>query len=122
LPGVIGKAALNILSILPLFKKVINRNYHFITLEGIYYKSGFENLLEPFFETLLAKYKLNSAVTVVDTDSQLYRTLKSLKLGLTNRLSNESRGNVICKFVNFTDDEKKLFRGNPAYISGIDVT
>jgi hypothetical protein len=122
LPGVSGTLILNIFSRLPVLKKLINKDYRFITLEGIYYAPGCENILEILFENLLAKYQVNSAIMVVDAQTSLYNLLRSLNLGPADKLNKEVRGNVICRFVNFTDHEKKDFYNAPAYISGIDVT
>jgi hypothetical protein len=122
LPGLSGKVILNLFTYLPVLKKLINKDYRFLTLEGIYYAPGQEQKLEVLFEDLLNRYNVNAAITVVDANTQLYTTLKSLKLGPVDKLNKEVRGNVICKFFNFDDDTKKQFNTNPAYISGIDVT
>ena len=122
LHGLSGKVILNTFSKIPYLDRLFNKNYRFITLEGIYYAKGFENYLEILFESLLAKYKVNSAIICLDSETSLYRTLKSLKLGMVDKLSKEVKGNVICKFINFDEKDKNLFKSNPAYISGIDVT
>jgi hypothetical protein len=122
LPGLTGKFILNVLTKIPLLNRLFNRDYKFITLEGIYYTPGQERSLEILLETLLSAHQVNSCIMVVDADSSLYRTLKSLRLGLINALNKEVRGNVICKFVGFEETEKAEFRSSPAYLSGIDVT
>ena len=122
LPGLSGKIILNVFSRLPILNRLFNKNYRFLTLEGIYYAPGHETVLEGLFESLLAKYQLHSAIAVVDPQTELYCVLKSLDLGLINKLNKEVRGDVICKFFNLSDAEKESFRMNPAYISGIDVT
>lgn len=122
LPGISGKLILNTFTHIPVLNRLFNKNYRFLTLEGIYYTAGYEHYLEILFESLLAKYKLNSAIIVVDSETQLYKTLKSLNLGLVDKLNKEVNGNVICKFINFTNEEKQSFKTHPAYVSGIDVT
>jgi hypothetical protein len=122
LPGISGKIILNFFSYMPVLRKLINRDYHFITLEGIYHAPGHESVLEKLFEGLLARYGVNSAIMVVDADSELYQKLRSLQLGPVDKLNKEVKGNVICKFFNFDNVEKESFRNRPAYISGIDVT
>jgi len=122
LQGFYGRALLKIFTALPILKKLINKDYTFITVEGIFYQPGAETKLEILFESLLYEYKVNSAIIVVDLNSDLYRTLKSLRLGVVDKLNHEVGGNVICRFVNFTDSDKSKFRSSPAYISGIDVT
>ena len=122
LPGITGKIILNTFTHLPYLNRLFNKKYQFITIEGIYYKPGTEQYLEILFESLLSMYRVNSAIIPVDADSTLYKTLKSIKLGWVDKLNKEVRGNIICKFIGFTEQEKKQFRENPAYISGIDVT
>lgn len=122
LPGLSGKIILNTFSYLPYLNRLFNKEYRFLTLEGIYYAQGFEKMLGPLFENLLFKYRLNSAIAVVDIDTELYKTMKSIDLGMVDKLNKEVTGNVICKFSNFSNEERELFHGQPAYISGIDVT
>jgi hypothetical protein len=122
LPGLSGKVILNTFTHLPYLNRLFNKDYRFLTIEGIYYEKGYEQYLEPLFESLLARYQLNSALMVVDPDTHLYKTLRSLKLGWVDKLNKEVRGNVICRFTNLSEQEKQVFRANPAYISGIDVT
>jgi hypothetical protein len=122
LPGLAGKVILNVFSRVPLLKKLFSKDYQFLTLEGVYYAAGCEGQLEVLFESLLARYQLNNAILVVDRESGLYKALKSLKLGLVEKLNKEVTGNVICRFGNLTEEEKGLFKNHPAYISGIDVT
>lgn len=122
LAGATGKLLLNVFSVIPGLKRLISKNYRFLTLEGIYHAPGCEQYLEILLEGLLAKYRLYSAIAVVDRDSLLYKTLRSLKLGWIDRLKKEVRGDIICNFKNLTENEIASFRNNPAYISGTDVT
>jgi hypothetical protein len=122
LPGFSGKAILNFLGYMPVLRKLINKNYRFITLEGIYFASGHEKALEKLFEGLLQRYRVNSAIIVVDADSDLYEKLRALKLGPVDKLNKEVKGDVICKFFNFNGPDKESFMNNPAYVSGTDVT
>lgn len=122
LPGQMGKIVLEVFSRTPFLNRLLNKDFRFITLEGIYFTTGHEKYLEQLFESLLAIHKVNSAICVVDPEGILYTTLKSLRLGLLNKLKKEIKGNIICRFVNFSEIEKKKFKESPAYISGIDVT
>jgi hypothetical protein len=122
LPGAAGKIILNTFSHLPYLNRLFNKNYKFLTFEGIYYQAGAEDYLEMLFENLLSRYNMYSAIIPVDADSALYRTLRLLKLGWADKLSEEVRGNVICKFNNFSANDVLQFKKSPAYISGIDVT
>src|SRR6185437_870131 len=122
MPGITGKIILNVFSKLPILKKIFNKDYRFLTLEGIYFLPGHEKYLEVLFESLLAKYNLYSAMMWVDTNSNLYKSIKSIELGIVDKLNKEVSADVICKFANFNNEEKALFNNNPAYISGIDLT
>lgn len=122
LPGTTGKIILNLFTPFPLLNRLFNKQYRFLTLEGIYYKPGCEKELELLFEHLLHRYQLYTALISVDANSDLYSALKSLQLGLVDKLSKEVRGNVIAKFIRFNEQQTALFKENPAYLSGIDVT
>lgn len=122
LPGKAGKLTLNIFSNLPFLNRIINRNYRFLTLDGVYYLPGFEEKLADLLEGLLYKHSLYSALTITDADSVLYSVLKSLDLGSVAKLSKEVRGNVIVKCQDVPSDIVDDLSRYPAYISGIDVT
>jgi len=122
LPGITGKLLLNTFTHIPILNRLFNKTYDFLALDGIYYVRGSENILEKLLESLLRKFNVNSAIAVVDPESHLYTTLKSLRLGLVDKLNKEVRGDVICRFSNLSEEEKQQFRSKPAYISGIDVT
>lgn len=122
LPGITGKMIKNVFPYVPYLGRLFNKRYRFIAVEGILYTPGNEKHLQVLLENLLAHHQMNTALMFVDTNSNLYRILKSLDLGLVNRLNPEVVTHVICKFVNYTESEKNVFRSNPAYISGIDVT
>lgn len=122
LPGLSGKVILNVFSALPYLNRLIKKEYQFVTLEGIFVEKGCENLLEVIFETVLTKHNRNSAMTWVDYDSSLYKTLKSLDLGILDKINHEVVANIICKFVNIDKKEQTTFYEHPAYISGTDLT
>jgi hypothetical protein len=121
LPGFMN-SLLKVFTRLPILNKLLNEKFKFLTFEGIYLVPGNEKYLERLFESMLVKYNLNSAICIIDPESKLYTTIKSLRLGLINKLNKEVMGNVICRFANFSDEEKNTFKTNPVYISGIDAT
>lgn len=122
LPGFKNKIMLHVFTHIPVLNRLLNKKFRFITFEGIYFVPGGEKHLEHLFESLLVKYHVNSAICLVDPESNLYTSLKSLRLGLVNTLNKEVRGNVICRFVNFSQQDKANFKSKPVYISGIDAT
>lgn len=122
MPGFIGKIILNGFSIIPILKKLFNKNFRFLTFEAVYHAPGNEKLLEVLFESLLAKYKVNSAMIWADSGSELYKALKSLDLGIVDKLNKEVHADVICRFNYLSEEHMKVFFRSPAYISGIDLT
>lgn len=119
--GWMSTLMLNIFSRLPIMNKLLNKNFHFLSVDGMYVLPGYEKYFENLLESLLAKHKLHTAIVMVDANSTMYTMLQSLRLGLLNKIRKETRGNVIAKFVNFTEAEKEKFRNHPVYISGIDA-
>lgn len=122
LPGLSGKIILNLFSSLPYLNRLIKKEYEFITLEGLFVIPGNGKYLEVLFESILAQYDKNSAMLWVDRESSLYTTLRSIDLGILDKINHEVTANVICKFVNVAEGEQKLFKSHPAYISGTDLT
>lgn len=122
LPGSLGKLALNLFSHIPFVNKLLSKDFRFLVLEGFYCTPGNEEYLEPLVESLLVKFHVNSALSFVDPASSLYDTLTSLNLGVLSKLNKEVRGDVICRFINFSQEEKENFKNHPAYISGFDAT
>jgi hypothetical protein len=122
LPGITGKLILNMFPKLPILKTIVNKDYHFLTMEGLFYKPGSEHQLAAFFETILAIKGKNIAMLWADTDSELFRILKKLPLGIIDKLNKPVNAEVVCRFVNFSEEEKKDFRRHPVYISGTDLT
>lgn len=122
LPGLSGKVILNAFSSLPLLNRLFNKDYHFLVVEAVYFAPGYEQYLEILLESLLARHRVNNAIIVVDKNSRVYNALRLLDLGWVDTLNKEVSGHVICKFVNFDNEEIRMFKNNPAYISGIDVT
>jgi hypothetical protein len=122
LPGTMGKITLNMFSRLPFLKKLINRNFAFVSFDAVFVKPGFERALEGLLESLLFKFEVNTGIFLVDTNSAIYTTLKSLDLGVAEKLSKKVTGNVICRFANFSKSEKEQFLEKPAYLSAIDAT
>lgn len=122
LPGTAGKIILSLFSPLPILNRLLNKNYRFLALDGIFVATGGEKYLETLIESLLATHHIHTAIAVVDADSSLYQLLKSLDLGTADKLNKEFRGDIICSFQGLSPDEIRPFRSHPAYISTIDVT
>ncbi|UZS00197.1 hypothetical protein [Chondrinema litorale] len=122
IPGITGKITFKLLPYIPYLNRLFNRNYKFLTLEGIYVKSGFEHLIEPLFSTVLKINQVNTAMTWADCSSPLYQTLKSIDLGILSKLKKEVHGQVICNFKNIDSETIASIKNMHAYISGTDIT
>ena len=122
LPGYWMNLMANVFSGIPILNRLMNKRFRFLTFENVYWMPGSEKFLESLFEHLLARFGVYAAICVVDAESKIYQAVKSLQLGLMNTLNKEVRGNVICRFENFNDSERAVFKNQPAFISGIDAT
>ena len=122
LPGFFMNSLIGVFSATPILNRILSKRFRFLTFENFYWAPGNENCLETLLEHLLAKYKVNTGLCIVDRESKMFNVLKSLKLGVLNRINKEVAGDVICRFENFSDSEKSVFKNTPAYISGIDAT
>ena len=122
LPGFVLTIALGVFTHIPMLNRLISKNFRFLTFENIYWMPECEKYLEPLFEQLLARYQVYAGICIVDRESKLYSTLKSLSLGLMNQVNKEVHGDVICRFENFSESEKSDFKSKPAFVSGIDAT
>ncbi|HEX8547982.1 MAG TPA: hypothetical protein VF691_13560 [Cytophagaceae bacterium] len=122
LPGLTGKVILNVLSAVPVLNRIFNKNYEFLAVEGIYFAPGQEKMLEVLLESLLKIHKVNSAMIWADSQSSLYEGLKSIDLGIVQKINKEVQADVICNFRNIDLMDRNLFFNSPAYISAIDLT
>lgn len=121
-PGIVGKLILNVFPHLPVLNRLLNKDFRFLAVESIYYAPGHAHDLEPLFESLLALFQLNTAIVMVDRQGPLHTTLKSLNLGILDKVMTEVKGHILCRFVNMDPQETTPFKVRPAYISAIDVT
>jgi hypothetical protein len=122
LAGRFGKVAIGLISGVPFLNKIVNRNFRFLSIEGIYLKNGEEPALAKLIESVLHLHRHHVALTFVDSESTLYKVLKERDLGWVAKTQKTVFGKVICLFKNYSTAEKEGFKNRPAYISAIDVT
>jgi hypothetical protein len=122
LPGKTGGRQLQLISGVPFLNRIIRQNFHFLSVEGIFVREGFETVLQQLLESMLAREGLNTILISLDVDAPLSRMIRSLDLGLAARLKKEVEGSVICYTSNMTPEQIDLLKSRPAYISGFDVT
>jgi hypothetical protein len=123
-PGIKGKILFNIVPHIPWMSKFFDpQNFRFAAIEGIYCKEGYEKYLLSLLETVCALTKTHFALIWLDTDSQIIKSIDKLgHHGLLSKFIKRVEANIIVKFINFSEEEKKSFTANPAYLSCFDVT
>lgn len=112
----------SLLSHVPLLNRLVNKEFRFLTVDGLYFIEGHEHYTEALFSSLLRKYNHYNAFIPADNDSSLFSHLEKLDLGLVSKISKQVSTSVICKFNNFSSDEIQQFKQYPAYVSALDVT
>ncbi len=117
MPGIGGKLLMNVFPRFKPLQKIFSPQYRFLSLEGIYYKSGKERALEKLFEHVLHHFGVYSAVICLDTTSPVYRFAKKLDFGLMGMLKKEKLMDVVVK-----ENGPVISTTGPFYISCFDVT
>lgn len=116
LPGSNGKLLLGVLSRLPLMKRLISKDFRFLSVEAIYCKKGEEDALNTLLEDVLARFQVHSAIFCLDPGSEAYQAMQKLNRGLLGRLSKERSFAVMAKA-----QEMELELRSPCYVSAFDV-
>jgi len=109
---------------LPIIRKMFDPGYQkFIAVEGIWYKEGCEKYLFDIFETACAMHGYFNVVIWLDPKSPVVNKVRSIgRLGIISKLLKPAEGDIRVKFNNYTEEDKKLYYENPAYISCFDMT
>ncbi len=121
-PGFQGWMLMHVMPYLPWFRKLFRPGeFRFLVFDSIYCRAGYEDSLPDLFQAVCAEENHNSAITWLDGESDLYKSLKeNRKMGVLNTLLKTGPVLVYASFSNMNPDEKKKFFDFPAYISGID--
>lgn len=112
----------SVLSHVPLLNRLVNKDFRFLAVDGLYFTEGLEHYTEALLSALLDKYKHNNAFIPADNESSLFRHLQKLDLGLVSKISRQVSTSVICRFNNFSSEEVRNFKQYPAYVSALDIT
>jgi hypothetical protein len=117
LPGFSGTIMMRVIPGIPLLNRLFQKKYRFVFLEAIYCKSGYEKHFSRLFESVLRYHNAYSATLCLDPKSDLYRSISSLRLGITHKIMGEKSIDIVVKTSrpNLLDDE------SPFFISGFDV-
>jgi hypothetical protein len=124
MPGLSGKILLHLLPRIPVLSKMFNpQSFQFITFESIYVKPGYESHLNRLFESVCAEFKIHVALLFADSNSPLNKMISQhVKSGIFRKFNKPMTAGIYVKFVNFTEEEKKAFCSQPAYVSAFDLT
>lgn len=117
LPSLSGKLMMHVVPKLPVIGKLFNPDYKFVFLECMFCKQGCEKELELLLESVLATYKVSSAIICLDPRSRLYDMVQHMNLGITHKIMGEKEIDIAVKTSNQTILNKK----EPFFVSGYDV-
>ncbi|MCO4814843.1 MAG: hypothetical protein KC454_09025 [Flavobacteriales bacterium] len=119
LPGKFGKTLTKVIPFIPGINRIIRPKKHsFVIPEGVYIKDNCSNLLNDFFNSILAEEKRNLILWWVDPIDGLYSTIKNkIKWGVLNKLIGVTQVNVISKTLNNKSETSK----QSFHISGTDM-
>jgi len=121
-PGAGGWIMMKILPFAPFFRKLFNPGlFRFVSVGYIFYEPGREDALSPLFESVCAAKGINTALTWADQESPLYRAVTSgVSLGIIHSMLNTKPGLIYARFINYPEEEQKVFDDAPTFISGFD--
>lgn len=123
-PGIAGKMLTHVLPYMPAFSRVIKKNrFSFVTFDTLYCKPGFDNYISKLFESVCTYFKIYTGMIYLDKDEEIAQRIGELNnLGFFNKIYTDAGGDILARFVKFTDKEKQEFIDNPTYVSGYDLT
>lgn len=121
-PGLQGWMLLKVMPYLPFFKRIFQPGeFRFLIFDSIYCREGHDHLLADLFEAVCAAEGYYSAVTWIDENSGLNKSIKDKgRMGVLNKILTTSKGFVYASFSNISPEEQRKFHELPAYISGVD--
>jgi hypothetical protein len=113
--GLLGRL-LKTIDKIPYLNRMLNTNYQFLAIEGIYLKADCkEDILYKLLEHTLAHFKFNTALLQLDQKDILAKKLVlDKKLGIVNQLNETIITHVMLKTETHNIDE------SPIYISSFD--
>jgi len=115
IPG--GKNLINIVSSIPLLNKLFNKEFRFVSLEGLFVKVGHEHVVEKLLEHVLGEHQRNTAIICLDANDKLYQLFHQMNRGFIRFLSDEKEMAVVAKLNGFA---KKASGQRPVYVSALD--
>ncbi len=122
--GRFGKFFVHVAPYIPIINRVFNpAKMVFVAGDYIFWKPGYEEVLQDLFEASCKLNKTNLLITWSDTESKLIKTLdKQVDQGFIGKTISRVEVDVKIKFNGYEPGEKEVFYRNPAFISAFDTT
>lgn len=121
MPGFAGKLMMNLFPKVPGLRRLFQPTYSFLALEGIFYKKGREDLLPLLLESVLAHFKLYTALIQADGKNPIKELFKS-KMGILSGFQSGVTTHVFVKGHLVTEEQLQQLNQVPVYISSFDFT
>ncbi|RED94903.1 hypothetical protein [Marinoscillum furvescens] len=115
LPG--SKHLIHMVSRIPFINRLFHRDFRFLSIEGIYVKSGHEKQLEKLISGVLAQTGRHTAIMCLDPKSQEYQLMQRQNRGFIRLLINEKKLYVMARGPKEVLDS---LRQHPIYVSAFD--
>ncbi len=115
IPG--SKHLINIVSGFPIIKRIFNKNFRFLSLEGVFYKKGHEEKVVQLIEHALHYHQRYTAVICLDPKCAIYDLFKTFDLGFIKNLTSEKEMAIMAQG---KDSQIQALRQIPKYVSGFD--
>jgi hypothetical protein len=122
--GRMGRVFVRIMPFIPFIRRIFNpQNFRFVAGDYIFWKPGYEKVLNEIFETACNINRTGMLITWSDTGSKLLKTLdENVPQGLVGKVISRFVIEVKIKFNNYEPEEKKGFYETPTFISAFDAT
>ena len=123
-PGFSGFLMLKVLPYVPYLKRLFDKRYvRFVALEALWVSEGYEKEIEPLMEAMCAYYKEHIGILWSDSESPIAHLIrKFVVLGFMSKVQKNVPADLLIRFIDTPDEEKKVYRNSPMYISAGDMT
>jgi len=119
-----GKFLVHIVPYIPLINRVFNpARLRFVAGDYIFWKPGFEHVLQDMFETACKLNRTNILMTWSDTGSKLINAIDAhVDQGYIGKTIKRVEVDVKVRFIGYEPGENEIFFRNPTFISAFDST
>jgi hypothetical protein len=122
--GKFGIFFVRIVPYIPFVRRVFNpTKLKFVAGDYIFWKPGYEKVIQSLFETSCKLHKTKILMTWSDVGSKLIKSFdKNLEQGYIGKMITRVEVDVKVKFNGYEPGEKDVFFRNPAFVSAFDAT